>query len=467
MNLSTMSDKLQALRSRIAQHANVCISIANKVNAALLLFDNQLVDLQTGRSTQVSATEPDAGAAQSAQMTHSAIALAQAANRLLADSAQTEKVCTLLLPPAEFYISETTLPAAGLDLQRAALLLQAMTVLPEFEQTLNAGFMPGVRRQALPAVRSGLAAWLPAERAENLFGAFSDNKIFLASVMPRVALFTELTGSLLPAADTESDQIYSSIDDVDQHLLSVLQHSSQGKLSYLQCSASDSRVPELNGEFLLECGGDVAGRNKLDVRSAQDYFDASPLRTGGQSAQPETLARLAAQGVFPHAAIAARHQLEQGKLRKQLLRVAMAAVLVVSLPFIWQSFQLLRLEAQLDRAQTLSLTARADQSVVRDFENDWGVFNEFPDQDIAAVLLTLQPVINPGLLSAFELNEGLLSIEGESADPQNILEQLEQNPMFTEVDFARATNNNRYFIDLRLSTVNFAAYREWHFPERR
>jgi hypothetical protein len=39
--------------------------------------------------------------------------------------------------------------------------------------------------------------------------------------------------------------------------------------------------------------------------------------------------------------------------------------------------------------------------------------------------------------------------------------------MFTEVDFARATNNNRYFIDLRLSTVNFSAYREWHFPEPR
>ena len=147
--------------------------------------------------------------------------------------------------------------------------------------------------------------------------------------------------------------------------------------------------------------------------------------------------------------------------------MASAAVLVVSLPFVWQSFQLFRLNAELDRVQEQSLAARADQAVVRNFENDWGTFNEFPKQDVGLVLQTLQPVINPGLLSALALDEGLLSIEGESPDPQNILEQLEQNPMFTEVDFARATNNNRYFIDLRLSTVNFSAYREWHFPEPR
>lgn len=467
MNLSTVSEKLQELRSRFTQNANVCISIANKVNAALLLFDNQLVDLHTGRSTLVSGDESGCTTDSSAQMTYSALALAQAANRLLSDSGQAEKVCTLLLPPSEFYISETTLPAVGLDLQRSALLLKAMTVLPEFEQTLNAGFMPGLRQQALPAVISGLAAWMPIERTESLFRAFSDNKIFLASVMPRVALFAEQTGVLLSDNGSAVGQPDSAIEDGDQHLITVLQHSPQGKLSCLQCSASDSAVPELQRAFFLSRGGDNTRQSRFDLRSAQDYIDASPLGAVSHNNQAEALVKLASQGAFPHAALAARHQLEQGKLRKQLLKLATAAVLVVSLPFIWQSFQIIRLQAQFSQAQALSSAARADQLVVRDFENEWGVFNEFPEQDIAAVLLTLQPVINPGLLSAFELNEGLLSIEGESPDPQNILEQLEQNPMFTEVDFARATNNNRYFIDLRLSTVNFSAYREWHFPERR
>lgn len=465
MNLSTVSEKLQELRARFARDSNVCVSMANKVNVALLLFDDQMVDLHSGRSTRVSRSESDPQIIASTQGVFSATELAEAAAALLMDSAQTEKVCVLLLPPSEFYISETTLPPAGLDLQRSALLLQAMTVLPEFEQTLNVGFIPG-QKQALPVVSSGLAAWLPTERTDSLFKAFLSKKMFLASVVPRLALFAEQLKSSL-ADNGMSSQPFCAIEDEDHRLTTVFQHNRHGLMTCIQSSASDRVQPELYQKFLQERSADLAGQNVLILRAAADYLRHNPFKTGQLSGQSDKLANLAAAGVFPEAALSARHQLEQGRLRKELLKVGAAAVLVVSLPFVWQSFQLLRLDAELGRVQEQSLVARADQAVVRDFENNWGVFNEFPEQDVGLVLLTLQPVINPGLLSAFALDEGLLSIEGESPDPQNILEQLEQNPMFTEVDFARATNNNRYFIDLRLSTVNFSAYREWHFPEPR
>ena len=77
----------------------------------------------------------------------------------------------------------------------------------------------------------------------------------------------------------------------------------------------------------------------------------------------------------------------------------------------------------------------------------------------------MQDVIAPSVLTSIEIEEGFITIEGDSPDPQNLLEQLEQNPLFTEVDFARATNNTRYYIDLRLTSVNFPAYQEWYFPE--
>jgi hypothetical protein len=64
-----------------------------------------------------------------------------------------------------------------------------------------------------------------------------------------------------------------------------------------------------------------------------------------------------------------------------------------------------------------------------------------------------------------EISEGLFRIQGISQDPQALLERLEQNPMFAEVTFARATNNNRYYIDLILSTVNFEAYMVRYFPD--
>jgi hypothetical protein len=63
--------------------------------------------------------------------------------------------------------------------------------------------------------------------------------------------------------------------------------------------------------------------------------------------------------------------------------------------------------------------------------------------------------------------EGELQIEGESADPQSLLQSLEREPMFTGVDFARATSNNRYYIEMRLSTVDFADYHARYFPEAR
>ncbi len=471
MNLSTVSEYLQALRARLAQNANVCVSIASRVNSALMVFDDQLIDLHTRRSVRLSLSSDLDGQSPSDLIRCDEKTLAGAAAQLLSDNNQPEKICVLLIPPSEFYISEANLPAAGLDLQRSALLLQAMTVLPEFEQALNVGFIPSVKNEPLPSVQTGLATWLPVERAERLFKAFSDEKIFLASIMPRIALFSDRLG----AAESDmsaAENLLTSIEDCDRQLTTTLQHNQQGGLTCLQCTAMDMAIPELREKFLQERGQSLLAPQKLLLASAQDYLGANALQSdtshaSQHSLHSNSLSRLAVKGVFPEAALAARHQLAQGRLRKDILKLALAAVLVVSLPFMWQSFQLFRLDAALSRTQALSAVARADQAVVRDFENNWGAFIEFPEQDIAEVLLTLQPVINPGLLSAFELDEGLLSIEGESPDPQNILEQLEQNPMFTEVDFARATNNNRYFIELRLSTVNFSAYREWHFPERR
>jgi len=83
------------------------------------------------------------------------------------------------------------------------------------------------------------------------------------------------------------------------------------------------------------------------------------------------------------------------------------------------------------------------------------------------VLLQLQSVLTPSVLTSLELVEGELQIEGESEDPQSLLQRMEQDAMFTGVDFARATSNNRYYIEMRLSTVDFAEYHERYFPDAR
>jgi hypothetical protein len=111
------------------------------------------------------------------------------------------------------------------------------------------------------------------------------------------------------------------------------------------------------------------------------------------------------------------------------------------------------------------LNARQDQQTVVDFENQWGPLNDFPDQVVNEALFALQNLLSPERLSSLEISEGLIKLQGSSADPQAILQKLEQDPLFTEVLFSRATSNTRYYIDLRLSPVNFEAYMIRYFPD--
>ena len=121
------------------------------------------------------------------------------------------------------------------------------------------------------------------------------------------------------------------------------------------------------------------------------------------------------------------------------------------------------LAADLEMAKTQAI--RENATVVVEFENRWGAINEFPQQNVAAAMFRLQEVLAGEQLSSLELSEGLIRIQGTSSDPQAILQRLEQDPLFTEVVFSRATSNTRYYIDLRLATVNFEAYRVRHFPD--
>jgi uncharacterized protein involved in outer membrane biogenesis len=113
----------------------------------------------------------------------------------------------------------------------------------------------------------------------------------------------------------------------------------------------------------------------------------------------------------------------------------------------------------------MAFEARQDQQVVVNFENEWGVISDFPDQQIRRAMYALQNVLSPDRLSSMEITEGLIKIQGTSSEPQALLQRLEQDPIFTEVIFSRATNNSRYYIDLRLSEVNFEAYMVRYFPD--
>lgn len=420
-------------------------ALLRRIDTVLMLFDNQLYNLTNGRTASVAA--PDGVVIDSS----SPESIAQGAAGLLASNGaagQREANILLLLAPSGFLVTRVNLPGVAPDARRSALQLQAATLLPAYEEPLSL---------LIPNEQSSLALWLPESLVDNLFDAFAASGLFLTAIAPRPAIVSEATGSSRLLMDKDASD------------MAVVQVDPAGWQHVEQIARIDFEEPVFAGQWreMLE-QLTPAQQEQSRVRefaSAADYINELGNNAAGDVPVTQIHREVERYVIYPRAALAARYRFTKSKRRSVIATALAASVILTVLPFLVQTLQARSLQSQLQQVREQAAPARADQSAVREFEDQWGVLTEFPRQGLATVLLTLQEVIAPSVLTSIEIEEGFITIEGDSPDPQNLLEQLEQNPLFTEVDFARATNNTRYYIDLRLTSVNFPAYQEWYFPE--
>ena len=466
MGLSDIGEQLRQLLSSAGHSLNTTdpgAALLRRVNVFLMVFDDRLYHLESGRWTELGAPavkETPAGQDTSAVHKDSPARLATAAASLLGDPGSRKDRknlphnVLLLLPPAEFLATPVELPGVASKAVRPALQLQADSLLPGYDDALSLAVNVEEKPDPAAGAEPLTAFWLPTMTLNALHEAFADHALFLAAVMPRPALLAGQWDAAL-------------IDDRDSQYQALLSCRHGIVRQCLQTSLTDLDVQVFNEQWQAETAAMTASASEaVTLRSADDYLHAVRQQTGGaHHLTTAYAAAMRAYAMVPAAALAARHQFDKGKRLWLAAAVLAAVTAVAALPFLVQSVQLRSLDNTLAEQQQLAAPARDDQLAVRDFESHWGVLTEFPDQDVPAMLLALQAEVSPGVLTSLELDEGYISIEGESDDPQGLLQQLEMNPMFTEVDFARATSNNRYYIDLRLTTVNFPAYQEWYFPE--
>ena len=403
--------------------------LRRQVNAVLMAHDDRLHDLGNGAWRSL-------GAQPSAEQ------IATAARELLPPGPVSRSVL-LLMPASRFIATTVNLPGVARENLHAALQLQASVLLPAYEGSLALAINPAARDADQPDI----ALWADDAWLNALFEAFAQQGLMLAAVLPRP----------LAALDTPLTQDTLAVEDADGDSVTQLVYRKGVLHSWLQVERADLDDSELRSQWQDACAlAQGSGARQLRLQGANDWT---------QRGMPQHWDSL--HGFIPDGAQAVyRLQRKARGLRQAALAAAVAALLLVS-PFLWQTLQIARLEATLAEQQTFSVEARADQAVVRDFEQRWSVLNDFPRQDVAQVLLQLQSVLSPSVLTSLELVEGELQIEGESADPQSLLQSLERDPMFTGVDFARATSNNRYYIEMRLSTVDFVDYHARYFPDSR
>lgn len=426
----------------------------HRITRTFLVFDQVLLDLDSGEQVDLAADFHSDTIARAARKLMNAYPDAE-------KERQDQDSVLLLIPPRWTFAQPVDMPGVKPEDRYAALRLQGDGLLPAYDEPLMLA-MDEQRRQ--------MSFWLPLSLVNRLFNAFAQENIFLAGLLPRPLLgmsHVEMGhagvahGRNEPVETTGSDRL---IIDADQDAVSGYHLGADGAV--VDCQTV-SRM-DLQDSYLAQewedywPSVDILPRTSLN--SSADY-QRWFRQLGGVKAIQQMASLLAPLCYFPDDALKARYRLYRNRIKSVALSAAAAVVVLATLPFVWQFVQTTRLQSALTNLQEAAAPARAAQQEIRAFESEWGVLDEFPRQNLDQTLLTLQSVLSPSTLSQIDVEEGFISIEGLSDDPQNLLEKLEQNPQFTEVDFARASSNGRYYIDLRLATVNFPAYQQWYFGE--
>ncbi|GJM12014.1 MAG: hypothetical protein DHS20C12_04170 [Pseudohongiella sp.] len=401
--------------------------LVKKVDTSLLLFDDTVVHLETRESAKIGSSD--------------ATAIAEACAKLLSGLSteqRKERVVALLLPTKFFVATKSTMPGVANENLVSALKIEADSILPSLEEPLSLAINP----QSATQGDEHLALWMLDGTLSELFAAFENRELFLAMVKPRF-----LNGG---TDDESASDKKTQILDIDAETKTLARLDSGVLKSLYHVSKHDLEQEVFQRQWQEALAEDSEETTKLS--DPTDYYTRLDVQANQEYC------------FFPHGALNATRRTAKGKQYIAAAAAVAALIFLAAVPFIMQGLEFRSLASTLESQRAIASTARQDQAAVVSFENEWGLINDFPEQNLREAMFTLQNILRPDTLSSLELSEGLVKIQGTSDEPQAILQRLEQDPMFTEVVFSRATSNQRYYIDLRLSTVNFEGYMLRYFP---
>ncbi len=421
------ADLMAAGRALLADsvHQDVLASI----RVSLVLFDGLLINTANGEYRPLASSEGQSRPE----------ALAHAARQLVSAHAASAGIL-LLLPPAEFLSTHYQLALKGDNLLRSALKLQAHTLIPACEQELLLG-LNGKSGE-------GAALWFPARAADELFMAFQAEGLLLAAVMPR-------TLALATAEQYQPDLLL--LDEDPQHVVQYELHD-----GVLHSAPVGTQRDLQQSEFAEQWQAEIArAAPGLRLRSHGSEFWTS---------KRECVTPLEAYCFFPKGAEQYGQRLLRQKQKRFAAMAAGVAVVLLCLPFIANFVQASWLQRQIDDLREQSSTARQSQAAVFAMEDEWGALAEYPRQDVAQLLLTLNQLIQ-GSLTTFSLDKGTVDLTGYAQDPALLVEQLAEHEEFYDVGQSRSsaggeggTRGDRFGIRLHLSGADFAGYESKYPP---
>ncbi|MGA0805673.1 MAG: hypothetical protein ACO3PV_04045 [Pseudohongiellaceae bacterium] len=403
------------------------------VDTTLVLSADELINSANGESRRLSpalATEP---ARQIAQAAKSLFPVAGA--HIL-----------LLLPPSDFIGTRFALGVRGgvqggvlgESLLRSALTLQAPSLLPAYDKPLLLA-LNGQHNEAV-------ALWYPEEQATALFEAFAAEGLQLVAVQPRVLA----AGAALPEAS-------ATLLDEDAHHLTLVELRAGAVQTWHSVHRRDLEDGLLRDQWQTACASAASAAPHL---LRHEHWSALRIRL-----QP-----LPSYCFFPAGALRRGRLLLARQQRRGAALAAAIALGLLVLPFAGNWLRIALLEREVAALQDASTEARRSQAAVYAMEDAWGPVAAYPQQDVAALLLTLDALIDNSL-SSFALNKGVVDISGFSPDPALLIEQLSEQETFYNVGQSRGTSGggaanrgDQFGIRMNVSGVDFPAY-ESAYPD--
>ena len=407
------------LKARSFFPAGCHTEILKKIDASLLLYNNCLINTANGLIKELSSDTGESFAE----------ALAKAARQLFPADEENRHIL-LLLPAADFAATTYNMNVMGEKLVRSALELQSNSLIPAYEENL------------LLAVnaKNQVALWFNERKANRLFRAFEKENIFLSAIMPRaLAMLDE---------DGQDDKTFL-INDEGGDNISMLQVNGSAVRRLLTVNKTDLEQDVFAKQWDIETS-QLKGDAVKSMSAIEDWTD---LR---QIVNPVT-----EYCFLPAGAIEEEKKISLAKKSKAGMAIAACCVLLLFTPFVSNWLALRELQTELERVQDQTVEPRRLQASIFDMEEEWGALDEYPDQKVADVLLSLSDVVQNALTS-FSANKGVIDINGSTDDPAYLVELLAQREGFFNVGQSTNTRGggSQFGIRLSLSGIDFDAYEE-------
>ena len=347
----------------------------------------------------------------------------------------------LVLPPAFFQFTPFELPGIEVDKLRQALRLQLPQLLPGSSENEILGHMDFNYKDD-----HGCALWLKGDFIEKLFNELFKRNIILVKIIPR------------PVSVIINKPRYC-VEDYDEYQSTCVAVEDNKICHWNIIYGKDKK----NDTFLEEY-------NKIKQNIVENNYSCVEVNQsclGWDSINDKIIY------FVPDSYNEFYSKNRKAKIKRGLLLLFFLVIVVVLFPFARLGIQEHNMRKELVRLKEQNSRLIKLSSKISSFVEKWGVITEFPNIDVANLLVRLNNIIpDNSWLVSLSLDNGILEITGYSPDPGNILRIFSEQEIFYDVSYSQVVRSDQdkkkfnYFgIQCKLKNIDIPAYLEKYFRD--